>query len=210
MAWVQRPLSVTMGLPKMNTLMKSINCLAMQGEEFRELPGFEGLISISNLGRVYSHPRKVKKFCGLSKSIVTQSYDGKFLKLYDSNCGYLKFRFGANGKKYSMLLSRAILVAFVGPPENGQLACHNDSDVTNNRLENLRWDSQKGNMKDREVRGLYPKGEFHHGAKIPVELVDQLQKGEISPVEAAKLTGFTYHHLWRISKGQSWKHRMVG
>jgi hypothetical protein len=182
----------------------------MQGEEFRDLPGFEGLISISNFGRVYSHPRKVKKFCGLSNSIVVQSYDGRLLSIYKGSGDYLKFRFGANGKKYSMLLSRAVLMAFLGPPEDGQIACHNDSDVTNNRLDNLRWDNQKGNMKDREIRGLYPKGELHHAAKIPVALVDRLQRGEISPVEAAKLTGFTYHHLWRISKGESWKHRMVG
>lgn len=42
-----------------------------------------------------------------------------------------------------------VLEAFVGPRPEGMQGCHNDNDKTNNRLENLRWDTPKGNIGDR-------------------------------------------------------------
>lgn len=177
------------------------------GEVLRDVPGYEGFIAASNMGRIYSHPRSVEKFCALIGKKVVQNYDGKFLSQYD-RMGYMAVRFGVNGKRYVYLVSRLVLMAFDRVPKEKELACHNDSNTTNNKLENLRWDSQTGNMKDRKDRGLYPMGESHHAAKVPVELVDRLQRGEITPAEAARETGLRYANLWRIAKGQSWKHRL--
>jgi hypothetical protein len=39
--------------------------------------------------------------------------------------------------------------AFVGLPEEGQIICHYDDDKQNNRLDNLRYDTQKANGEDR-------------------------------------------------------------
>ena len=51
-------------------------------------------------------------------------------------------------------VANLILRAFVGPPMEGQEACHYpDPDVTNNNLTNLRWDSHEGNMMDRRKHG---------------------------------------------------------
>lgn len=188
--------------------MRSISCSVRKGEEFRDLPGFEGFVAVSSHGRVYTYPRVVEKFCGLSGAVVRQSYKGRLLKPYSDGEGYKKFSFGVDGRRHQMLVSRAVLMAFAGPPELGQIACHNDSNPTNNKVENLRWDDQRGNMKDRKDRDLYPRGESHHAAKVPVELVDRLQRGEITPAQAARETGFRYAHLWRIAKGQCWKHRI--
>jgi hypothetical protein len=118
-------------------------------------------------------------------------------------------RFGINGEKHTELVSRLVLMAFDREPKEHEFACHNDSNTTNNRFENLRWDSQTGNMKDRSHRGLYKRGSDHHAAKVPVELVDRLQRGEVSPAQAARDTGLRYAHLWRIAKGQVWKHRQL-
>ncbi len=189
----------------MNLLMKSIDCLVMPGEEFKDLPGFEGLIAVSNIGRVYTYPRTVQKYSGLVDSVVKQNYDGRLLTTYIDKSGYVKFRFGANKKKYIMLVSRAMLTAFVGQPKPGQFACHNDSNTQNNRIENLRWDNQKGNMKDRQERGLYAKGENHHAAKIPIDIVKKLKSGEYTPLAIAKETGLSYSTLWNIAKGKTWK-----
>jgi len=98
-----------------------------------------------------------------------------------------------------------MLIAFVGQPKLGQLACHNDSNPENNKIENLRWDVQKGNMKDRQKRGLYPEGENHHAAKVPIYIVKKLKSKESTPAKLAKETGFSYHTLWNIAKGHTWK-----
>ena len=181
-------------------------CLVLPNEEFRDVPKFKGFIAASNMGRIYSYPRVVTKHSSLVGREVEQKYEGRFLSQYDRN-GYVTVRFGIGKKKFTELVSRLVLMAFDREPQEREFACHNDSNPTNNCIENLRWDTQTGNMKDRMDRGLYLKGELHHAAKVPVELVDRLQSGKITPTQAAKETGFRYAHLWRIAKGHSWGHR---
>lgn len=53
-----------------------------------------------------------------------------------------------------------ILSAFVGLRPEGKQACHfPDRDPTNNRLENLRWDTPKANMADRDAHETTARGE---------------------------------------------------
>ena len=197
-----------MDSPKRICSMTLPSYLALPNEEFRDVPRFKGFIAASNMGRIYSYPRLVIKFSILVGKVVTQKYDGRLLSQHDRG-GYMTVRFGVNKKKYTELVSRLVLMAFDGEPEDRKLACHNDSNPTNNCVTNLRWDTQVGNMKDRIDRRLYRRGEDHHAATVPVELVDRLQAGLISPSKAAKEYGFRYSHLWRIATGKCWKHRLV-
>lgn len=48
--------------------------------------------------------------------------------------------------------------AFVGPCPEGMEVCHNNGDCTDNRLENLRYDTKSANMLDRVRHGT------HHNA----------------------------------------------
>ncbi len=55
-----------------------------------------------------------------------------------------------NRKKYCCLVHRLVLEAFVGPCPPGMLCCHYpDQTRTNNRLENLRWDTQAQNNREK-------------------------------------------------------------
>ncbi len=55
-----------------------------------------------------------------------------------------------NGVKLKKFwVHRLVLIAFVGDCPPGKECCHNDGDATNNRVENLRWDTRSANMKDR-------------------------------------------------------------
>jgi hypothetical protein len=182
--------------------------LALPNEEFRDVPKFEGIIAASNFGRIYSQPRSVTKYSVLVGRVVTQNYKGRLLSQYDRR-GYMTVRFAFNKNNFTQLVSRLVLTTFDRESKPGELACHNDSNPTNNCLENLRWDTPTGNMRDRTARGLYKRGEDHHAAIIPIELVDRLQAGLISPSQAAKETGYRYAHLWRIAKGKVWKHRLL-
>lgn len=176
----------------------------IEGEIFKPVPQYAGYIQASNKGRIYTDPREVKKFCGLHNKFVTQKYKGRLLSPYKSG-GYMQVTFGINNKTIKESVSRLVLSAF-DKNEPDLFACHNDSNTENNCLENLRWDTQTGNMKDREDRGLYFRGSAHPMAKVPEWLAIMLSKGEITPSDAAKKYGFRYSHLWRISKGHVWKH----
>lgn len=52
-----------------------------------------------------------------------------------------------DGKK-NFLVHRLVLEAFVGPRPEGMFGCHNNGDPSDNRLENLRWDTPKNNSAD--------------------------------------------------------------
>ena len=52
---------------------------------------------------------------------------------------------GIGGTKY---IHRLVLEAFVGPCPEGMETCHNNGVRTDNRLENLRWDTSSANNDD--------------------------------------------------------------
>ena len=43
---------------------------------------------------------------------------------------------------------RLVLETFIGPAPKGYDGCHNNSDRSDNRVTNLRWDTRKGNVAD--------------------------------------------------------------
>ena len=63
------------------------------------------------------------------------------------------------GRCVQRKVHRVVLEAFVGPCPHGMQCCHNDGDVTNNRLSNLRWDTAKANANDRDLHGTHPRGD---------------------------------------------------
>ena len=95
-------------------------------EQWKPLVGLEGRYEISSEGRVYSHLR------------------GRILKPTITAKGYAYVRLN----KASRHVAREMLKAFVGQPEPGQQACHNNGIPGDNRLNNLRWDTPHENMLD--------------------------------------------------------------
>ncbi len=69
-------------------------------------------------------------------------------RLQRSKLGYLCTQVRRNGKPAMIFVHREVLKAFVGPPPPGMIACHNNGNSTDNRLENLRWDTHASNMRD--------------------------------------------------------------
>lgn len=64
----------------------------------------------------------------------------------------LKETTGAYRQRY---IHRLVLESFVGACPEGLEACHNDGDGTNNRLDNLRWDTHSSNMYDKVKHGVH-------------------------------------------------------
>lgn len=84
------------------------------------------------------------------------------LKLTRANNGYvmLSLRDRAIG------VHRLILEAFCGPCPAGMEACHNNGDRSDNRIDNLRWDTRKANHQDKHRHGTAQVGERGPSAKL--------------------------------------------
>jgi len=61
---------------------------------------------------------------------------------------------------------RLILLAFVGPCPDGLQSCHYNGNRTDNRIDNLRWDSRKNNAIDKHRHNTTVMGEKVHTAKL--------------------------------------------
>jgi hypothetical protein len=122
-------------------------------EQWRPILGWEGLYEVSNEGRVRSCEGRRQR------PIV--------LVPLKTDKGYLRANlYAPGGRKERRTIHRAVLEAFVGPCPEGQQGCHNDGDRTNNRLENLRWDTPAGNSRDKLLHGTHNmarKTECKHG-----------------------------------------------
>lgn len=116
------------------------------GEIWKPVPGLDGIFSVSDFGRVKSHKRVA----------LQKLRNGKYNKLFVAEKilstwvggNYKQIRLWHNGSPILFLISRLVLMAFVGMPigENNQ-ALHINHNKLDNRLVNLKWGSRAENMR---------------------------------------------------------------
>ena len=113
-------------------------------ELWRDVPGYEGLYRVSDRGRIKSLDRII-----LTKKGVIRNYRQKFLKPILGKTIRPSVGLYKKKKMILYLIHRLVLEAFIGPCPEGMECCHfPDRDPSNNRLENLRWDTHKANVAD--------------------------------------------------------------
>ena len=138
-------------------------------EIWKDIPGFGGHYQASSLGRIRSKDRVVLKRHKGGK-VMSQVYSGRLLSPSKaSKIGHLSVHLGVNGKKYTASVHGLVLFAFAGPRPEGMECCHNNGNASDNRPDNLRWDTHHNNNGDRKKHGTYALGERHHMAKISNE-----------------------------------------
>lgn len=121
------------------------------GENWRAIPEFEGAYEVSDQGRVRSLDREFTDNRGYRQRVA-----GCVLKQrLDRRGGYLRLNLYKNSKRYTRLVHRLILTAFMGPCPPGMEACHGDAVRHNNDLSNLRWDTKESNASDQKRHGTY-------------------------------------------------------
>ena len=95
-------------------------------EEFRDIPGYEGMYEVSNLGRVRRN--------------------GKILKPRKNRYGYFQLVLSKDGITRTFTIHRLVAYAFINNPNNYPQINHKDEDKTNNTVNNLEWcDSRYNN-----------------------------------------------------------------
>lgn len=97
-------------------------------EEWKDIPGYEGLYQVSNLGRIYSFKT------------------GEYLKLGINSHGYTRVSLLKNYKTRQHNVHRLVALAFIPNPDNKPNVDHINGDKADNKVENLRWVTQKENI----------------------------------------------------------------
>ena len=153
-------------------------------EEFRDIPDYEGMYEVSNLGRVRR--------------------DGKILKPFKNKKGYLLVSLFKNGTKKNARIHRLVAQSFIPNPQNLPQINHKDEDKTNNAVENLEWCTCEYNInysKTKPVLQFDRDGNFiaEHPSVIEASRITRINQQDISSC----CRGVLYHKsaggfIWRF------------
>jgi hypothetical protein len=121
---------------------------------------------------------------------------------------YLNLRPAASDKVKNLAVHRLVLEAFRGPRPPGLLCCHGEGGVTDNRIENLRWDTPAANTADAMRAGTHPCGVRHPGTRLTYDDIAEIRRlrdEERLTFESIGLRfGVSSSHVGNIIRGLRW------
>lgn len=130
-------------------------------EEWKSIPGYEGLYEVSSFGRIKSLPKQ----CGFNY------LKERIMKPFVSNSGYPTVIIRKHGQYKHLMIHRAVAIAFIANPEKKDFVNHINGNKTDNSVENLEWVTRKENVAHAYDTGLMTietlskKGGEHGNAK---------------------------------------------
>lgn len=161
--------------------------------------GYEGLYAVTDGGRLFSY---VKNWNTPSGARPMQ------LKLHKQ--GYREIGLTKNGQQTYHLVHRLVLEAFDRPGRDGEVCCHANGDPSDNRIENLRWDSQSANWHDAKAHGTASVGMRQGNALLNPEKVTKIRQlystGQYSHAQLGEHFGVSGATVSAVARGRSWKH----
>ena len=135
--------------------MKKLNDKVLHNESWKDIPGYEGIYQVSDLGRIKSLRTKKEK-------ILTPHNTGK-------NRFYINLR--KDGKMKKLQVHVLVALAFIGERPEGYDVCHIDGDCLNNELSNIRYDTRNQNSID-----YYRQGKKAPNGKLSIEEVLEIRR----------------------------------
>lgn len=163
-------------------------------EIWKDIPNYEGIYQVSNLGRVKS----------LKKSIILKSC---------SVGGYDKVILYLNKTPKHHLIHRLVLQTF--KPERyfeGAVCNHKNSIKNCNNLDNLEWCTQKENVNHSHNNGLNTilKGEEQSASKLTDKMVNIIRKNsktkEFTQAELSRLFNVSTSTIYKVVHNKAWTH----
>lgn len=177
-------------------------------EVWKDIPEFKGRYQISNLGRV----KRVE-------GVVVAKWKGKpytkrvreqILRNSKHQFGYPQISlYREDGTQFYSSIHAIVAMVFIGPKPDGLYVLHKDGNPENCCADNLRYGTQKENMRDKEGHGTMLRGSNVGTSKLVesqvIEIKKRLLKGE-SHSSIAEDFGVHQSSISLINIGRNWKH----
>ena len=158
----------------------------MGNERWKRIKGFSGY-KISNYGRIKG-PVKMLKHC------------------IDKTTGYYVVRLSKRGKSYKRYVHRLKAQHFIPNPKNKRTVNHKNGVKSDNRLNNLEWNTYSENIQHAYDNNLRDKGEKHPWAKVTKRKLKViklfLKRGDFTQKRIAELFGVSPATVTLIKQGK--------
>jgi hypothetical protein len=121
--------------------------------------------------------------------------------------GYNLVNLTKGGVKRQFRVAVLVAEAFHGMRFGGYVACHNNGIRTDDRIENIRWDTPAGNEADKRKHGTAMSGEGHINAKLTASDVAEIRRllaDGVSKAQLGRQFGVTSTAIYHIAKGRNW------
>lgn len=154
-------------------------------EIWKDVPDYDGLYQVSNIGNVKRITQNIK-----CKNGATKVIRGKKMKQTSNIYQYVILTKNCIQKHHAV--HRLVAQAFIPNPENKPCIDHINTIKTDNRVENLRWVTKKENMNNPLTLNVFNKK------------VICVETGKIfnSSVEAEKITGISRGQIGAVCRGE--------
>ena len=174
--------------------------MAYINEEYKAVPGYEGLYEISMTGAVRraSNARCIAKV-------------GRAVQQWRHRNGYMQCILSSAGHRKNHYVHRLVALAFIPNPDSKATVNHIDGDKTNNARCNLEWATYAENMHHahRLPGNTDPRGEGNCNARLTTR--------DVLEIRARRGTGETYKSIAmafgitrmqasQITRGLRWAH----
>jgi hypothetical protein len=174
-------------------------------EEWRPIKHYEGMYSVSSLGRVRSEDREITRSNGR-----TWSCKGRILKPAETRQGMLYVVLSWKGVSHTIPVHDLVAAAFLGPRPKGLAVKHGPGGKHDNRPENLAY----GLPMDRSevnslIRATVPRGEAHSASKLDeqaVRLIRSLPRDRSTVSALAEAYGVSTVTIYSVLKRKTWAH----
>jgi hypothetical protein len=186
-------------------------------EEWRSVREANGLLEVSNLGRVRSVDRELivagRTRLGTMQGNFRARQPGKMLALCeDRRCGYLEVAQMAGGKRRKYRVHRLVAQAFVPGYFEGASVDHKDGNKLNNRADNLEWVTLSENTRRQWASGLVDlRGAAHPGSKLTKEqaaAIKLLAENGFPAALVGAWFGVQRDTVYAIKAGHRWRNTL--
>lgn len=178
-------------------------------EEWRPCVGFEGFYEVSNLGNVRSVDHFAKETVDtLGRKMPPRKMKGRIIRPRKHKFGYWIVTLSANNHRYTRTVHKLVAEAFYGLRENKDIVIrHLNGNCEDNRVENLRYGTQKENMQDAMKQGTVESGEKRYNAKFDNKTIKKIKKDLILGATTRQIQdkyGMPQSQVGKILAGRIW------
>ncbi len=169
-------------------------------ENWKDIVDYDGF-QVSNQGQVRS--------CWVWGDNRRTKGEWRIRKLFEVPSGHRKITLKKHGKGKQFYVHRLVLLAFDGPQPVGKECCHRNGVASDNRLENLYWDTHAANQRQMAEHGRSNFGIRNPNAKLKdsdVRRIRVLLCEGLAQSVIARLMKIDQAVISCIKTGKAWKH----